>query len=270
LARFVSWANPGTRDRNLTGSALGRGVEGSAARLQLRGADGRPREVTLLRSKVHLQPAYEHRSGEAVRLLPGNLGYVDLDRLNVSDVDAMFEQLKDTIAIVFDMRGYPNGTAWAIAPRLNVKGAKDGPIFEPPQLFGGVTWEEPGRGQWVQPLPPGEGKPIYRGRVVMLIDARTQSQAEHTGLFFEAACDVIYVGSPSAGSNGDVTRLVLPGGLDVSFSGQGVRHPDGRPLQRVGLTPHIAVAPTVAGLRAGRDEVLQRAIEFIQTGHERE
>jgi C-terminal processing protease CtpA/Prc len=250
----------------LTRSALGRGVEGSTARLQLRGADGRLREVTLPRSKVHLQPSRERRSGAAVRLLQGHIGYVDLDRLNVSDVDAMFEQLKDTLAIVFDMRGYPNGTAWAIAPRLNVKGAKEGPIFEPPQLLGGGTWEEPGRGQWVQQLPPGEGKPLYRGRVVMLIDARTLSQAEHTGLFFEAACDVVFVGSPSAGSNGDVTNLTLPGGLTVSFTGQGVRHPDGRPLQRVGLTPHIAAVPTLAGLRAGRDEVLERALAFIATG----
>lgn len=266
LERFVSWANPGTRHLNLTRSALGRGAEGSAARLQLRGADGQLREVTLPRSRLHSRPARERRGGDVVRLLPGNVGYVDLDRLGVTDVDAMFEQLKDTRAIVFDMRGYPNGTAWAIAPRLNVKGARGGPIFEPPQLLGGGSWEEPGRGQWVQQLPPGEGKPLYRGRVVMLIDARTQSQAEHTGLFFEAACDLVYVGSPSAGSNGDVTRMVLPGGLELSFTGQGVRHADGRQLQRVGIRPHIAVAPTLAGLRAGRDEVLERAMAFIETG----
>ena len=266
LERFVSWATPGTRDRNLTRSALGRGAEGTSARLQLRGADGRLREVTLPRSRSYLQPPRERRSGEVVKVLPGAIGYVDLDRLTVPEVDAMFEQLKDTRAIVFDMRGYPNGTAWSIAPRLNVKGAKEAAIFEPPQLFGGGGWEEPGRGQWAQHLPPGEGKPLYRGRVLMLIDARTQSQAEHTGLFFEAACDVVFVGSPSAGSNGDVTRLIIPGGLEVSFTGQGVRHADGRQLQRVGLRPHIGVAPTLTGLRAGRDEVLERALALVETG----
>lgn len=267
LERFVSWANPGTRDRNLSRSALGRGADGSIASLQLRGADGRVRDVTVPRSKAHARPAQERREGEVVRRLEGGVGYVDLDRLGLADVDDMFEKLKDTRAIVFDMRGYPNGTAWAIAPRLNVKGAKQGPIFEPPQLMGGGTWEEPGRGRWVQELPPGDGKPMYRGRVVMLIDSRTQSQAEHTGLFFEAACDLVYVGSPSAGSNGDVTNMVLPGGLQLSFTGQGVRRPDGRQLQRVGITPHIAVAPTLAGLRAGRDEVLERAMTYLETGH---
>jgi len=101
--------------------------------------------------------------------------------------------------------------------------------------------------------------------VVMLIDARTQSQAEHTGLFFEAACDLTYVGSASAGSNGDVTRLVLPGALELTFTGQGVRRPDGRQLQRIGLQPHIASIPTLEGLRAGRDEVLERAVSFFET-----
>jgi hypothetical protein len=36
--------------------------------------------------------------------------------------DAIFEKFKDTKGIIFDMRGYPRGTAWAIAPRINTKG----------------------------------------------------------------------------------------------------------------------------------------------------
>jgi len=71
---------------------------------------------------------------------------------------------------------------------------------------------------------------------------------------------------PSAGSNGDMTRLVLPGALELTFTGQGVRRPDGRQLQRIGLQPHIASIPTLEGLRAGRDEVLERAVSFIETG----
>jgi C-terminal processing protease CtpA/Prc len=51
----------------------------------------------------------------------------------------------------------------------------------------------------------------------------------------------------------------------VSFSGHDVRHADGRQLQRVGIQPDIHVEPTVAGIVAGRDEVLERAIEFLKT-----
>jgi C-terminal processing protease CtpA/Prc len=63
-----------------------------------------------------------------------------------------------------------------------------------------------------------------------------------------------------------VTNLSLPGGLYVSFSGHDVRHADGRQLQRTGLVPDIEVRPTLAGLRAGRDEVLERALSFLREG----
>ena len=48
------------------------------------------------------------------------------------------------------------------------------------------------------------------------------------------------------------------------FSGQGVWHADGRPLQRLGLQPDVEVHPTLAGIRAGKDEVLDKAVEFLQ------
>ena len=47
---------------------------------------------------------------------------------------------------------------------------------------------------------------------------------------------------------------------------QAVRHADGRQLQRVGLQPHILVTPTLEGLRRGKDEVVERAVQFIETG----
>jgi C-terminal processing protease CtpA/Prc len=55
----------------------------------------------------------------------------------------------------------------------------------------------------------------------------------------------------------------LPGGLYVSFTGHDVRHADGRQLQRIGLQPQVSVRPTAAGIRAGRDEVLERALELL-------
>ncbi len=70
-------------------------------------------------------------------------------------------------------------------------------------------------------------------------------------------------GSQTAGANGDVTNLSLPGGLFVSFRGHDVRHADGRQLQRVGLRPDVEVRPTLEGIRAGRDEVLERALAFL-------
>jgi C-terminal processing protease CtpA/Prc len=105
---------------------------------------------------------------------------------------------------------------------------------------------------------------VYRGKVVMLINEDAISQAEHTCMFFEAATDVTFVGTPTTGANGDVTNMVLPGNLAVSFTGHNVRHADGRQLQRVGIQPTVKVAPTVGGVVAGRDEILEAAVKYLQ------
>ena len=47
------------------------------------------------------------------------------------------------------------------------------------------------------------------------------------------------------------------------MTGMGVYYPDGRETQRIGMIPDIEVKPTIAGIKAGKDEVLQKAIELI-------
>ena len=242
---------------------------GTPIRLELLGADGRPKTVTLTSQPgTNLTPPAD--TSRIYRVLPGNIGYVDLGRLESEDTDKMFAALMNTKALIFDMRGYPHGTAWTIAPRLTDKqrpGAAAFMRYTPttPSVGGadGVVTEKM---FFTQTIPANTGKPVYRGKTVMLIDETTQSQAEHTGLFFEAANGTEFIGSPTAGANGDVTSFPIPGGITLSFSGHDVRHADGRQLQQVGLQPKILVRPTLKGIRAGQDEVLARAVQYLSTG----
>ena len=126
-------------------------------------------------------------------------------------VDSAFRVLAGTKAIVFDDRGYPLGTAWPIAPRLNGHGdwnhrAKFKRLIVPSPDTTRTTMYE-----FDQPIPPAQGVAKYTGRTVMLVDERTISQAEHTGLFFEAANGTTFIGSPTMGANGDVTNFFIPG-----------------------------------------------------------
>ncbi|HET9250479.1 MAG TPA: hypothetical protein VFP58_00010 [Candidatus Eisenbacteria bacterium] len=61
-------------------------------------------------------------------------------------------------------------------------------------------------------------------------------------------------------------RKRSPPGVMVTFTGHDVRHADGRQLQRIGIQPDVRVRPTIAGLRAGGDEVLERALQLIEGG----
>jgi C-terminal processing protease CtpA/Prc len=112
-------------------------------------------------------------------------------------------------------------------------------------------------------LLPVPSKPCYKELTVMLIDERAQSQAEEAGLFLRTANGTKFIGSPTAGANGMVTNLVVPGGITIRFTGIGIAHADGTQLQRVGLLPDVKVEPTIHGIQAGKDEVLEKAIEYI-------
>jgi C-terminal processing protease CtpA/Prc len=65
-------------------------------------------------------------------------------------------------------------------------------------------------------------------------------------------------------ANADVTNFYVPGGIVTSFSGQAVRHADGRQLQRKGLVPDVPVTPTIKGIQTGRDEVLDAAVKYLE------
>ncbi|NVJ22254.1 peptidase S41 [Myxococcus sp. AM011] len=254
FAPYVAASLPGYhRDMTLL-LALG-GAEGSTAVLSVRGAQG-PKEAKLIRTpRAKLPPP----TGASFRVMEGNIGFVDLGTLEVEQVPQMFEALKDTRGIVFDLRDYPRGTLWALGPYFDVKGSRPYAVYERPYVGG------PQHVGWVKSVDAlaEKGTPKYRGRTVTLIDSRAISQSEHTGLMLEAAADTVFVGSATAGTNGDVTQAVLPGGVTFYFTGQQVRHGDGRQLQRKGLEPHVLLRPTVAGLQAGRDELLERAVQLL-------
>lgn len=243
---------------------------GTPIRIGLLGADGREKTISLLSqpfSRVQAPPD----TSVPYRLLPDRIGYVDMGRLETKDVDHMFELFRETKAIIFDTRNYPQGTAWSIAPRLTERKNVVAALFfryapVEPDIANGESNGSSQKYFFAQRLPPNEGKWVYRGKTVMLVDERTQSQAEHTGLFFEAANGTEFIGSPTAGANGDVTDFTIPGGMSLSFSGHDVRHADGRALQQVGLQPNIRIKPTINGIRAGKDEVLNRAVQYLNTG----
>lgn len=268
LARLEHYMSAATQQWNgwRAANALLSGNDGTTAVVTVRDRNDRLKELKVPRKAAYTQK-WTERQGEPYKLLSPSIGYADLDRLEVAMVDDMFEKFKNTRAIIFDDRTYPLGTAWAIAPRLTDKDQVVAALFtrtvpmspEAPsgEIASSVT------SQTFQQRIPHSDKWKYHGKTVMLIDERAISQAEHTGLFLEAANGTKFIGSPTAGANGDVTSFCVPGGIWIAFTGQSVRHADGRQLQRVGLLPDISVRPTLRGIRAGKDEVLDKAIEYL-------
>ncbi|MGH8896687.1 MAG: S41 family peptidase [Egibacteraceae bacterium] len=259
LAPYLAASTPQALEWRLHQLLLG-GPEGSEAELEILDAAGDQRHVRVTRDRQGVR--WPDRPQPVFGVLPEGFGYMDLARLTPAQVDEAFEAVRDTPALVIDDRCYPHGTAWAIAPRLSRhEGRFVVARFRRREPHGPDPHE---RRELVfdQVLPP-PGTWRYTKPVVVLIYEESISQAEHTCLLVEAACDPTFVGTATNGANGDVTAIQLPGGVRTMFSGHDVRHADGRQLQRVGIQPHVEARPTIAGIRAGRDEVLEAAVRFL-------
>ncbi|MFZ4431525.1 MAG: S41 family peptidase [Phycisphaerales bacterium] len=71
------------------------------------------------------------------------------------------------------------------------------------------------------------------------------------------------IGQRTAGTNGNINPFVLPGGYRVVFTGMRVTKDDGRTHHGVGIVPNVEVPITAAGIKAGRDEVIEAAVKWI-------
>jgi C-terminal processing protease CtpA/Prc len=122
----------------------------------------------------------------------------------------------------------------------------------------------PGAFNWLKPGYTGKGKHAYAGKIVILISERSQSHAEFCAMMYRTLPNSIVIGNTTSGADGDVVGIWLPGRVCSYFSGIGIYYPDGTETQRVGIIPDIYVWPTVQGIREGRDELLEKALEWLK------
>src|SRR5206468_11200984 len=137
-------------------AALG-GAAGSAAVLELIGVDGESGRVEVPRGPAWTPPRPPGNPWRWLRPPTAGskgIGYVDLNWLQTSEVTAMLAELGEGDALVLDMRGYPNGTAWPLAARLNSRGAAVGAQFRGREVDPG-SFRDAGEGGYFfeQPLP---------------------------------------------------------------------------------------------------------------------
>lgn len=199
-------------------------------------------------------------TGSVWNLLPGNIGYVHTGRLKPQQVDLVFDLLKTTNGLVLDVRTYPQWTLFEVCKKLS---ADSLPFVK----FTYADFSYPGAFGCQGTISCGIKRPDpYKGRIAILVNEQTQSRAEYTTMAFQTLPQAKVVGSQTAGADGNVSSIVLPGGYSVWMTGLGVYYPDGKVTQRIGIVPDIPCSPTVAGFRSEKDEVLERAVKYIQTG----
>jgi C-terminal processing protease CtpA/Prc len=203
-------------------------------------------------------PPWHDKPGDTFQKLSPEVAYLKLSSVKGSQAGTYIEAASGTKGMIVDIRNYPSEfVVFALGSHF---------VDKPTEFarFTAGDLANPGAFHWgAGPLSLTPVAPRYAGKIAILVDESSLSQAEYTTMAFRSAPNAVVVGSTTAGADGNVSPIPLPGGLRSAISGIGVFYPDKRPTQRIGITANIEVRPTIQGIRSGRDEVLEAALRHI-------
>lgn len=212
-----------------------------------------PSEVNL-----HEHPAIKQISGSDSN---DAVWYLDVSQVTLADVEAKASIFAKAKGIVLDMRGYPqNGNVQILgyiadsallSPRWNVSQI----IYPDHENVQGYDTS----GRWsVQPRLPR-----WKGKCVFLTGGGAISQAEDIMSIVEHYKLGVIVGEATAGADGNVNMMALPGGNSFRWTGMKVLKQDGSRLHGIGVQPTHPVKRTIKSLVNNQDDVLLEAIRLI-------
>ena len=253
--------------------ALLSGPVDTPARVTVRDAAGKERSLSLPRmhardfeTAVWSGPVFQWR------MLPGNIALVRV--LHFGDASAVegfrehFDEIAKADGLVIDVRengGGNSSNGYGLLAMLT-----DRP-------FAGSSWQTreylPTHRAWGRPEGThaedayemqADGERHYAGPVLVLTSARTYSAAEDFVVAFDAMQRGRIVGEPTGGSTGQPLVFDLPGGGTARICTKRDTYPDGREFVGIGVQPQVLVSPRVADLLAGRDTVLEAALELLR------
>lgn len=248
-----------------------RGPRDLPVRLTMRLADGGAREVSLPRDT----PPDTGRS-PLVRdsILPGGIGYLRVDDFSADTVPVLLRQALDRLAetrgLVVDIRWNGGGSTSYGFPILQAIATRRFALssswtLSVPSLFRARGFDAVPIYLPVDSIAPNPDR-HYASPVVLLVGPRTFSAAEDFAVAWRGINRGPIIGSATGGSTGQPLFFPLPGGGRARVRTKHDVGPGGVEFDGVGVQPDIRLTPTLVGVRAGRDEVLEAAVRLLQGG----
>ncbi|MCV2361879.1 S41 family peptidase [Paucibacter sp. DJ1R-11] len=271
---FTSASTPQDLALRLYDYNLLRGDARRAVRLTLKDAQtGVTRQLSVPRVEGKARAALLAKDDASFRwrILPGDVALVELrgfgDDEPVKAYRAAFEQIAKARAIVFDLRengGGNSSVGYRILSTLSPQPFETSQWWTRSQVSAWRAWGLPltiegGSPGLVQP----DAQRQFTGPVAVLTSGATYSAAEDFVAAFKRMARGHVVGEATGGSTGQPLFFKLPGGGSARVCSKRDVLPDGTEFVGKGLQPDLLLQPTLAGWRAGRDEVLEAALARI-------
>lgn len=229
--------------------------------------DGQTVQMKTFTNKLRdIQMKWHHstHSAETRKMVVEDLGdgivYLNLDNVGESDLDKNRDVIMSSKVMIWDLRGYPdyqmmlNFFDMILPQPLN---ATNITMVYPntPGIFVDYGSEMVGTGT----------ETPFEGQVIALVDGNAKSRPEYFAMYVKAMPNGTVLGQTTVGVDGDTDTIVLPFGINVQFTSIGIEYPDGSATQRIGIVPDVWLDVTKEGVLAGRDEILEQALEYIRT-----
>jgi carboxyl-terminal processing protease len=272
-SQYVSASTAQDRDGRAF-SLLLAGSSGSIAAVRLRSIDGEVREARLARNlaSVRRSAPWTQRPPLEFRLMEGDIAYVAANTFGsdtvVKEFDKFFPKILDAKGLIIDVRNNGGGSSeigYALIARLI-----DKPITQT-SLWRTRDYRPVFRA-WNRPMPLFEGgdsgvveprgERPFSGPVEVLIGPNTYSAAEDFLVPLKMSGRASLVGSPTGGSTGQ-PLIVEVYGAYARICTKWDRMPDGTEFVGVGVQPDVRVELTRQAIAAGRDPVLERAVQIL-------
>ncbi len=156
---------------------------------------------------VAYQPITHDRPGETLQMLGNEVAYLKLSSIVAAQIPAYLEAAADSRGLVIDIRNYPaQFVPFALGSHLVDQRT-------PFASFTHMDYHNPGASHFDASASQQPRGYRYQGRVVILVDEVTQSQAEYHAMAFRAAPGAVVIGSTTSGADGNVSQINLPGGV---------------------------------------------------------
>jgi carboxyl-terminal processing protease len=202
-------------------------------------------------------------------LVSGSVGYIKVPTFHSIETQAAaleyLKQFHEAKTVILDVRGNPGlGIGDALQRSLM---DKPYPMWsESSSMKGGFLLRHIAYPE-VSHVTTSEGmirpqEPVYAGRLIMLIDRGCTCACEDFVMPFKITKRAQLVGETTAGSFSSTNFTQFDNGMMLNIAS--VRHtfPDGSRFEGIGIAPDVEVEPKAQDLKAGKDIVLDKALEI--------
>jgi len=242
--------------RQATGLLVG--PQGSDVRIRVLDAESRERTVTLARTVLLKKRDIRRAEIRSSRIRP-RIGYLWFDSwaFDLSGkLEPVLAELRDTDGFVLDLRQNRGGTNPGVDRLAKFLLAEAG-------LLAVITPRQGERREWRN---EGSGDDAYRGKLAIIVDEASGSASEVFAAAMQDRGRAVVVGRTSYGGVLNSTQQPLPTGGVLQYPHSDMTTPKGNRVEGRGVVPDIPVELRRADLLAGRDTVLERAVEAVQAG----